>query len=246
MPWLGSPRHSRSRTMHMSRGRHGGRGEESFEGGSRGGPGGRGEESFEGGPRGGRGGRGRIPNEGEPRGGRGEGSSGFEPRERYGRHRSREGSRVGRGDVRAATLLLLAEQPSHGYQIIQQVSERSGGIWQPSPGSVYPALQLLEDEGLVGAEQNEGRRVFHLTDAGRTYVEEHRSELTEAWKSVVESTDDGGQELRDLFHQVGTALRQVVHEGTATQIAAARTLLVATRRQLYRILAEDESSETKD
>src|SRR5438876_782625 len=74
---------------------------------------------------------------------------GFERREHHGRQRGRDGVRVGRGDVRAATLLLLAEQPSHGYQIIQQVSERSGGIWQPSPGSVYPALQVLEDEGLV-------------------------------------------------------------------------------------------------
>jgi DNA-binding PadR family transcriptional regulator len=81
----------------------------------------------------------------------------MDPRERHGRRNS---LRVGRGDVRAATLLLLAEQPAHGYQIIQQVSERSAGRWQPSPGSVYPALQLLEDEGLVTAEQQEGRRVF--------------------------------------------------------------------------------------
>src|SRR6266567_6839701 len=228
MPWFGF-----SRMMHMSRDQRSGHGKEEFGFERRERHGGRGGGSFEFDPR-------------SRHGGHREEESGFERREHHGRQRGRDGVRVGRGDVRAATLLLLAEQPSHGYQIIQQVSERSGGIWQPSPGSVYPALQLLEDEGLVGAEQNEGRRVFHLTDAGRTYVEEHRSELTEAWKSVVESTDDGGQELRDLFHQVGTALRQVVHEGTATQIAAARTLLVATRRQLYRILAEDESSETKD
>ncbi len=199
---------------------------------------------------------------GERRGGRGEGSFGFDPRGRHGgrrgeefgfgrgehhggrRHKGRDGVRVGRGDVRAATLLLLAEQPSHGYQIIQQVSERSGGIWQPSPGSVYPALQMLEDEGLVRVEQTEGRRVFHLTDAGQAYVEEHRSELETAWKAVVESVDDKGQELHGLFHQVANALKQVMQEGTTAQIASARTLLINTRRQLYRILAEDESADS--
>jgi DNA-binding PadR family transcriptional regulator len=103
---------------------------------------------------------------------------------------------------------------------------------------------MLEDEGLVRVEQTEGRRVFHLTDAGQAYVEKHREELTAAWKAVVESVDDKGQELRELLHQVGNALRQVAHEGTVTQIAAARTLLTNTRRQLYRILAEDESSDT--
>jgi DNA-binding PadR family transcriptional regulator len=184
----------------------------------------------------------------EHHGGRGEGSFEFDPRgrhgERHGRYKGRDGVRVGRGDVRAATLLLLAEQPSHGYQIIQQVSERSGGTWQPSPGSVYPALQMLEDEGLVRVEQVEGRRVFHLTDAGRAYVEEHRTELATAWKTVVESVDDKGQELHSLFHQVGNALKQVMQEGTAAQIASAQTLLINTRRQLYRILAEDESADT--
>ena len=149
--------------------------------------------------------------------------------------------RVGRGDVRAAILILLAEQPAHGYQIMQQVNERSGGIWQPSPGSVYPALQQLQDEGLVSVEQSERSRTFHLTDEGKGYVEKHRDELDAAWKSVLESVDDKGQELRGLLQQVGTAVRQVAREGTTAQIASARTLLANTRRQLYRILAEDEA-----
>jgi DNA-binding PadR family transcriptional regulator len=140
-------------------------------------------------------------------------------------------------------LLLLAEQPSHGYHLMQRVSERSGGVWQPSPGSVYPALQLLEDEGLVRVEQSDGRRVFHLTESGQAYVQEHHAELTRAWSAVVGSVDDGEQELRGLFHQVGAALKQVMHEGTATQIASARALLVNTRRQLYRILAEEEGAD---
>jgi DNA-binding PadR family transcriptional regulator len=245
MPRLGSPWHSGSRTMHMSRGRQGSRGEGSSELESRGRHGGRGEGSCGDASRGRHGGHRRGPFEGEHRGGRGKRSFENGPRERHSHRRGRDGSRVGRGDVRAAILLLLAEQPSHGYQIIQQVSERSAGIWQPSPGSVYPALQQLEDEGLVRAEQDEGRRVFHLTDAGRTYVEEHQSELTATFQATIESTDDGGKELRGLFHQVGNALRQVAHEGTVTQTAAARTLLINTRRQLYRILAEDESSDTE-
>src|SRR5262245_13544395 len=87
------------------------------------------------------------------------------------------GPRVRKGDVRAAVLVLLAEQPRNGYQIIQEISERSGGLWKPSSGSVYPALQQLEDEGLVETESVDGKRSFKLTETGRTYVEEHKSEL---------------------------------------------------------------------
>src|SRR5258708_1359349 len=102
-----------------------------------------------------------------------------ERRER-GERGERRGSRrqhVGRGDVYAATLLLLEEQSLHGYQIIQLIEERSGGHWRPSAGSIYPALQLLEDQGYIQGEQQESRRVFHLTDSGRAYIEDHRTEL---------------------------------------------------------------------
>ena len=74
--------------------------------------------------------------------------------------------RMGRGDVRAAVLALLAEQPMHGYQIIREIEERSGGSWKPSPGSVYPTLQLLADEGLISAEESNGRKIYSLTDGG--------------------------------------------------------------------------------
>ena len=92
------------------------------------------------------------------------------------------GPKARRGDVRAAALALLAEQPRNGYQIIQEIGERSGGLWTPSSGPVYPALQLLQDEGLIQEETHDGRRTFQLTDAGRAYVAEHKEELTAPWE----------------------------------------------------------------
>src|SRR5690242_19528879 len=94
------------------------------------------------------------------------------------------GRRARRGDVRAALLVLLHEQPRNGYQLIQEIEQRSEGAWRPSPGSVYPALQQLEDEGLVRTEETEGRRTYALTDEGRGYVEENRDDLGEPWKAV--------------------------------------------------------------
>ncbi len=128
----------------------------------------------------------------------------------------------------------------HGYEIIQQITARSGGVWRPSPGSVYPALQLLQDQGLVVDEQTEGRRVFHLTEAGRAHMEQHHDELTAAWAAVTDTVDDVVLELRDLLDQVGAAIRQMAHAGTEAQIVMARELLTRTRRQLYRILADDD------
>src|SRR5919108_1951248 len=87
------------------------------------------------------------------------------------------GPRARRGDVRAALLVLLAEEPRNGYQLMQEIEQRSDGVWRPSPGSVYPALQQLEDEGLVRVEPGEGRKAYGLTDEGRAYVEEHADEL---------------------------------------------------------------------
>ena len=148
--------------------------------------------------------------------------------------------RTGHGDVRGAILILLAERPMHGYQIIQEIGERSGGLWSPSPGSVYPALQQLEDEGLVRIEQAEGRKVVHLTDEGRAYVQEHREELGVPWRTATENFGEGFLELRSLIGQVATAAMQVAQAGSNSQIAEARRLLADVRRQLYRILAEDD------
>src|SRR5215218_4893726 len=83
------------------------------------------------------------------------------------------GPRARRGDVRAALLVLLGEEPRNGYQLMQEIEQRSDGVWRPSPGSVYPALQQLEDEGLVRVAPGEGRKAFELTDEGRAHVEAH-------------------------------------------------------------------------
>jgi len=154
----------------------------------------------------------------------------------------RRGHKAGRGDVRTAALSLLAEQPLHGYQIIQQIAERSGGVWRPSAGSVYPMLQQLADEGIVRMEESDGRRVFHLTEAGQAHVAERRDDLAAVWDAMNDATDDGLRELRDLIAQVGVATMQVAQAGSPNQIAAAWQALAGTRRQLYRILAEDESA----
>jgi DNA-binding PadR family transcriptional regulator len=159
---------------------------------------------------------------------------------RYRRHYGRQyafGPRAGRGDIRAAILVLLAEQPMHGYQIIQELSERTGGVWQPSPGSVYPTLQQLQDEDLVRETASEsGKRIYELTDAGR----EQASATTPPWTAVTGESDDALVSLRDLAHQVMAATRQVAHAGTASHIEAAQDVLREARQKLYRLLADEE------
>jgi DNA-binding PadR family transcriptional regulator len=152
----------------------------------------------------------------------------------------RQGPKVARGDVRAAILALLAEQPRNGSQIIQEISRRSGGIWKPSSGSVYPALQLLEDEGLIRAEETDGRRAFHLTEAGRAYVEARQDELAAPWEAVSESVDERVVALQTLIGQVSMASMQVAMAGSEAQVAAAQRILIEVRRAMYRILAADD------
>ena len=124
------------------------------------------------------------------------------------------GRRMRRGNVRAAILLLLEEEPRNGYQVMQEIEQRSEGAWRPSPGSVYPAFQLLADEGLVRGEARDGGNVFELTDAGRAYVEENREQLGNPWQQAGEGVPEGVRELMHLAMQVGVATRQVVHHGT--------------------------------
>ena len=154
------------------------------------------------------------------------------------------GPRVRRGDVRAAALSLLAEGPRNGYQIIQEISERTDGVWRPSPGSVYPALQQLEDEGLIRAETSEsGRKAFTLTDEGRAYADSHADELAASWDAVTGSVDGAEVELRGLVRQVLMAVSQVGQAGSAAQVKEAAKVLTDTRRSLYRILAADGEDE---
>jgi DNA-binding PadR family transcriptional regulator len=150
------------------------------------------------------------------------------------------GRRAGRGDIRAAILVLLAEEPMHGYQIIQDLTERTGGVWRPSPGAVYPALQQLEDEGLVRQEERDGRRLYHLTDAGRTYVEERRGDLVAPWDAVNEAVGEAGFGIFNVVRDLHVAAMQLAHVGNEEQAAEATRILTDARRALYRILAEDE------
>jgi DNA-binding PadR family transcriptional regulator len=149
------------------------------------------------------------------------------------------GPRAGRGDVRAAILALLNEEPMHGYQIMNELSERTGGVWRPSPGSIYPQLQLLQDEGLVTATEQDGRRVFALTDTGRTAAAEATG--PKPWEAVAGEGDAEMVELRDLVMGVIAAARQVAHTGAPAQVEAAKDVLTDARKRLYKILAEDES-----
>ena len=149
------------------------------------------------------------------------------------------GRKARRGDFRTAALLLLAEEPRNGYQLMQEIEERSGGAWRPSPGSVYPALQLLADEGLVRSESRDGGNVFELTDAGRSHVEENREQLGEPWAQAEAGVPNDFREVMKLAMQVGVAARQVTHAGNEQQLEQAKQILTEARRGLYRLLAED-------
>lgn len=160
--------------------------------------------------------------------------------------RGRGPGRGRRGDVRNAILALIAEEPMNGYQIIKAVSERSDGLWRPGPGSVYPALGLLEDEGLIQpAETGQtSKKVYELTEAGTAYVKEHSEELSNPWEQIT-GPQEGFLDLRRELSQLGMAMQQVAVAGDEKQIAAAKALLSETRRSAYRILAGDEDGSTQ-
>jgi DNA-binding PadR family transcriptional regulator len=154
-----------------------------------------------------------------------------------------QGRRARKGNLRAAVLALLAEEPRNGYQIIQQIGERSGGAWKPSPGAVYPALQQLADEGLIRAEESEGRKTYSLTDAGRAHVAEHADELAAPWEEMAPDFGEGVPELFRQAAQTGAAVMQIVHAGSPEQVARAADVLAETRRKLYRVLADEDHEE---
>ena len=150
------------------------------------------------------------------------------------------GPRARRGDVRAAILALLAEEPRNGYQIIQELTERTDGVWQPSPGSIYPALQQLDDEGLVKQVELDGRKAYELTDAGRKYVDEHKDDIGAPWETIVEAAPESEADVRDLGRQLFMALVQLSQAGTEKQVQEAKQVLVDARKAIYRILAEED------
>lgn len=150
------------------------------------------------------------------------------------------GGRARRGDVRTAILVLLEEGPKHGYQLITEFEQRTQGRWKPSPGSVYPVLSQLSDEGLVRPEDVDGRRVFHLTDEGRAAAAEARERHGDRlWGD--EGEGQGMPPMFEAFAGLAGAAWQVAQAGDPAQIERARAVLEEARRALYRVLADDPS-----
>ncbi len=152
--------------------------------------------------------------------------------------RGRGRGRARRGDVRLALLLLLAEEPRNGYQLMQTIEERSDGRWRPSPGSVYPTLAQLEDEALIRSTESEGAKHFELTDAGREHLES-RPEEPAPWDPTDEEGAGSARDMKPLVAAIAAAAMQVAVAGDDAQRARAVELMAETRRALYRVLAED-------
>lgn len=146
--------------------------------------------------------------------------------------------RMRRGDVRGEVLSALVDGPAHGYEVIRRLEERSGGRWRPSPGSIYPTLQMLEDAGLVRASEQDGRRTYTLTEDGRSEAEQHAAQTPADW-----SDDDPANrdrlELQQAVHQLHLAARQVAGAANPDQVGRATTAVRQARQTLYQILAED-------
>lgn len=153
------------------------------------------------------------------------------------RFEKRTGTRAGRGEVRSAVLALLAERPMHGYQIIREIEERSSGSWKPSAGSVYPTLQLLADEGLIRAEESNGRKIYSLTDAGREEVS--GAEASAPWAPTDQTAGPGFAALPKAGIELAQAASQVGRSGSPEQVKQAVAVLDEARRKLYSILAQD-------
>ena len=145
--------------------------------------------------------------------------------------------RARRGNVKAAVLAVLKERPMHGYEIMQELESRSGGFWRPSPGSIYPTLQLLEDQGLVKGDDVEGRRVFSLTDEGAAEAD-RITEQGEPWAASPGGPEGARFRLRQSVMQLGAAVRQVGMAGTSEQVDKVLEILAEARKRIYGLLAE--------
>jgi DNA-binding PadR family transcriptional regulator len=167
----------------------------------------------------------------------GPGGFGFGPGQR-GRRRGGHGPRGRRGDVRAAILVLLAERPMHGYEMIQEIAERSQDLWRPSPGSVYPTLQLLVDEGLIAGTESEGsKKLFELTDAGKAAAEKVE---TPPWDEIADGVDPAHLNLRAAVGQLFGAVAQSAHAASAEQQQRIIEIVNNARREIYTILGQDD------
>ncbi|MBB2992205.1 DNA-binding PadR family transcriptional regulator [Mycolicibacterium iranicum] len=160
---------------------------------------------------------------------------GFGPGGRRGGPRG--GGRGRRGDVRAAILKLLTDRPMHGYEMIQEINERSQQLWKPSPGSVYPTLQLLVDEGLIVSTESEGsKKLFELTDEGRAAAEKIE---TAPWDEIADGADPAAVGLRNAVGQLMGAVAQSAHAATAEQQQRIVDIVNNARREIYTVLGED-------
>jgi len=154
-----------------------------------------------------------------------------------GQFEEKAGTRMGRGDVRAAVLALLAEKPMHGYQIMAEIEERTGGTWKPSPGSVYPTLQLLADEGLIRAEESNGRKTYSLTPEGLLVANEAGAGAPWATQSGRSTSTKTGA-LPKAGIDLAQAIAQVGRSGNPAQVNEAVAVLEEARRKVYAILAQ--------
>ncbi len=164
------------------------------------------------------------------------GGQGFGPGAWGGFGHARSG-RMRRGGTQAAILTLLAEEPMHGYQIIQELATRSGGAWTPGAGSVYPALEQMEAHGLITGEQQDARRVYSITDKGRELAQRSHGHANAPWDEAAEASGPRVA-LRQSVFALLHAAQQVGRTGTDEQVAKATELVDQTRKQVYLILAE--------
>jgi DNA-binding PadR family transcriptional regulator len=152
------------------------------------------------------------------------------------------GGRRGRGAVRASVLLILADAPMHGYQIMQELADRSRGTWRPSPGAVYPALQRLEDAGLItGEDTSDDRRIYRLTEEGRSVADRLKAHDVTPWQ--VDAAGAARFELKRDLGQLAQAVMQVARDGSPQQREKVTALLAGTRRAVYRVLGEEETEQ---
>ncbi len=152
--------------------------------------------------------------------------------------RGRRGGRMRRGDIRTALLAILVEEPGHGYDLIQRLEEKTAGAWRPSPGSVYPTLQLLEDEGLVRSIERDGKRVFEITDQGRAEATE-RIETAGGTPWEIAGRNDTGGDFRNAVGQLFVAAKQVRATGNPQQVERMLEILKRARKEIYTMLADD-------
>jgi DNA-binding PadR family transcriptional regulator len=156
-------------------------------------------------------------------------------------------SRAGRGDVRAAIISLLSEGPRNGYQIIQEINERTGGLWRVSSGSVYPTISQLEDEGLIERTDGTGRKLFALTQAGREHAEQNAEQLARLWEAGAQDAQLGEvRQYRELIGQLAAATRQVYDVGSQAQREEAKQVLTRARQSMYKLLAADAAEEAAE